>query len=357
MPAAQTRVTVQIVVPARNEQDSIGRCLESLAGQPGIAFEITVVDDGSSDGTRAVAESFPTVRVISATEPAPGESGKCNALIQGAAGATAKWILFTDADTFHYPGSLAAAVAEAETRGVDLLSYSPEQETVSWSERALMPVVFADLVRVYPSQRTNDPADPAAAANGQYLLVRRDVYQALGGHQAVANKILEDVELARLFKGSGHKIWFRHGAGRVRTRMYRDFHAIVEGWTKNLALLFRHPLGLAAWRGLEFSAIILSLVASVGLLLAKNYAAGLIVLTMCVLVYGLLLWRIRRACFPVTANLMSFFGLPLFSWLLLRSWRHSRRPGGVTWKGRTYTYSVTQRAPNSSIHDGSHVES
>ncbi|HEY6307191.1 MAG TPA: glycosyltransferase family 2 protein [Candidatus Angelobacter sp.] len=357
MPAGQTRVTVQIVVPARNEQDSIGRCLASLVGQQGIAFEITVVDDGSSDRTHVIAESFPGVRVIAATEPAPGDSGKCNALIQGVEGATAKWLLFTDADTFHYPGSLAAAVAEAETRGVDLLSYSPEQETVSWSERALMPVVFADLVRVYPSQRTNDPADPAAAANGQYLLLRRDVYQALGGHQAVASKILEDVELARLFKGSGHKIWFRHGAGRVQTRMYRDFHSMVEGWTKNLALLFRHPLGLAAWRGIEFSAIVLSLVVSAGLLLAKNYASGLGVLAAGVLIYGLLLWRIRRAHFPVAANLISFFGLPLFSWLLLRSWRHSRRRRGVTWKGRTYAYSVTQRASNSSIHNGSHVES
>ncbi len=357
MPDAQTAATVQVVVPARNEQDSIGCCLESLVAQQGIAFQITVVDDGSSDRTRAIAEAFLGVRVIRASEPAPGVSGKCNALIQGAEGATAKWLLFTDADTYHYPGSLAASVREAEERGVDLLSYSPEQETVSWGERALMPVVFAELARAYPTDRVNDPADPAVAANGQYILLRRDIYQGLGGHKAVATKILEDVELARLFKVSEHKIWFRRGVGLVRARMYRDFPSMVEGWTKNLALLFRRPLGLAALRAVEFSSILGLLVAAVVLLFMKNYPSGIGITVAGTLIYGPLVWRIRRAHFPVTANLVSFFGLPLFSWLLVRSWRRSQAGGAVTWKGRTYAYSVTERVSNSSIHQGSKVES
>ena len=357
MPIAQAAATVQVVVPARNEQDSIGRCLESLVAQQGIAFQITVVDDESSDRTRAIAESFLGVRVIGAAEPAPGVSGKCNALIQGAEGATAKWLLFTDADTFHYPGSLAASVGEAEERGVDLLSYSPEQETVSWGEQALMPVVFAELARAYPTDQVNDPADPAVAANGQYILVRRNVYQTLGGHRAVASKILEDVELTRLFKVSGHKIRFRRGTGLVRSRMYRDFRSMVEGWTKNLALLFHRPLWLATLRAIEFSVIVGCVAAAAVLLLAKNYAIGIGVTAIGALTYGSFLWRIRRAHFPTAANLMSFFGLVLFSWLSVRSWRGSRAGGAVTWKGRTYTYSVTQRVPNSSIDEGSKVES
>ena len=128
-----------MIVPARNEEDCIGRCLESLVAQQGISFQITVVDDGSTDRTRAIAESFPGCGCYAASEPAPGVMGKCNALITGAAGSTAKWLLFTDADTFHYPGSLAAAVKEAESRNVDLLSYSPEQETATWWELAVMP--------------------------------------------------------------------------------------------------------------------------------------------------------------------------------------------------------------------------
>ena len=102
-----------------------------------------MVDDGSTDSTRTIAQSFPKVRVLGAREPAPGVSWKCNALIEGSKGASAKWLLFTDADTVHHPGSLAAAVSEAETRKIDLLSYSPQQETGSWGEWALMPLVRA----------------------------------------------------------------------------------------------------------------------------------------------------------------------------------------------------------------------
>src|SRR5690348_2393044 len=94
---------VEVIIPARNEQECIGRCLQSLVGQQGIDFQVTVVDDGSSDRTHAVAESFAGVRVISSSEPAAGISGKCNALIAAAQGSQATWLLFTDADTFHYP--------------------------------------------------------------------------------------------------------------------------------------------------------------------------------------------------------------------------------------------------------------
>ena len=206
---AQPEATVHVIIPARNEEDCLGRCLGSLVGQQGISFHITVVDDGSTDRTHAIAESFPGVQVISAPEPASGVMGKCNALIAGTQGSTAAWLLFTDADTVHYPGSLAAAVGEAEERRVDLLSYSPEQEVASFAERALMPLIFADLVRTYPPEHVNDPRDPTVAANGQYILVRRTVYEGLGGHQCVSHKLLEDVELARAFKVSGHRIWFR----------------------------------------------------------------------------------------------------------------------------------------------------
>ena len=357
METAQTAPEVQVIIPARDEQESIGRCLESLVRQKGIGFAITVVDDGSSDQTRTVVQSFPGVRVISAAEPPPGVSGKCNALIQGVEDATAKWLLFTDADTFHYPGSLAAAVGEAEERGVDLLSYSPEQETASWGERALMPVVFADLVRVYPPARVNDPSDPTVAANGQYVLVRRGPYESLGGHRAVADKILEDVELARLFKASNHKIWFRQGTGLVRTRMYRDFRSMGEGWTKNLDLLFARPLRLAVLRALEFVTILVSGATAIFLMIRGHHPAAAGALAVGAMLYALFLGRIRRAHFPAAANLMSFFGLPLFVWLLIRSWRQSRVHGAVTWKGRTYVVSAPGRAARSSIGEGSKVES
>lgn len=348
MPLNPPAVTVQVIIPARNEEDCLGRCLDSLVHQQGISHEITVVDDGSTDATRAIAESFPEVQVISAGEPQNGLSGKCNALMRGAEDASAEWLLFTDADTFHYPGSLAAGVKEAENRGIDLLSYSPEQETSSWYERMLMPVVYAELTRTYPTEKINDPADPAVAANGQYILVRRSVYQSIGGHKSVAHKLLEDVELARLFKLSNHKIWFRFGEGRVRTRMYRSFAAMWEGWTKNLALLFRHPLLLAGLRGLEFLAIVSLAAGSVVLVAHKSAAFALGAACAAVLLWGMFLFRIRRAHFPWKANLLALFGLPLFSSLLIRSWLHSRVRGAVTWKGRKYSNIAPERVQKSS---------
>lgn len=340
---------VDVIVPARNEEDSIGRCLRSLVTQKGIRFRITVVDDGSTDRTREIAQSFSDVRVIRAVEPPPGVTGKCNALIQGARDATAPWLLFTDADTEHLPGSLAAALREAEERGVDLLSYSPEQEAVAWGERALMPVVFAELAGTYPPQSVNNPADPAAAANGQYILARRRVYEGLGGHGAIANNILEDVALARLFKVSGYRIWFRQGTGLVRTRMYRDFRSMCEGWTKNLALLFPDPILLALRRAAEFVGMTVLTIAGAVALLQGSRLWGVAALVASAVIYLLFLLRVRKAHFPWTANLVSFFGLSLFAGLLARSWMRSRA-GAVRWKGRTYyTHFVTQQAANSSI--------
>lgn len=339
---------LQVIIPARNEQDCIATCLRSLAGQQGIDFQITVVDDGSTDDTRRIAESFPGVRVIGAEQVIPGAIGKCNALICGARDARSEWLLFTDADTFHYAGSLAASVREAEGREVDLLSYSPEQDVASWSERALMPVVFAELARTYPPARVNDSAEPLAAANGQYILARRKAYEACNGHRAVAGKVLEDVELARLFKSRGHKIWFRHGAGLVKTRMYRSFAGMVEGWTKNLALLFQNTLRLAIIRLLEFTFIIAAAFIGVTLMGRHHPGFALLCLLLAFMFYLNFLARILSAHFSWRANLAALFGLPLFSFLLVRSYIQSNIRGAITWKGRIYTQSAPHPRADSS---------
>ena len=341
--------TVDVIIPARNEEDCLGRCLQSLVAQQGISFQITVVDDGSTDRTRAIAESFPGVRVLSAGELKPGMTGKVNALVTGAAGSFAEWLLFTDADTFHYPGSLAASVREAESRNVDLLSYSPEQETATWWELAVMPLVFADLAQTYSSERINDPADSSVAANGQYILVRREEYEALGGHGALPLNVLEDIELAKIFKVSDHRIWFRYGAGIVRTRMYRTFSAMWEGWSKGLAILFRRPLLLAAKRALDFIAIALLL--GIGLIMtARNhFESATVLFAITAFFYLIFLFRIMQAHFPWKANLMAFIGLPIYVSLLLRSNLHFNRRGELTWKGRTYSQSAPKAADDSSI--------
>ncbi len=237
---------VSIVIPARNEEASLGSCLESLVAQTGISFEIIVVNDHSTDCTREIAASFPAVRVIEAGPLPEGWTGKNNAVAEGVRASRAEWLLFTDADTVHLPGSLVRALSEAQESGAEMLSYSPEQIAVTFWERAILPVIFAELARQYPPARVSDPNSTAVAANGQYILVKRSAYDAVGGHAAVASSILEDVALARAIKASGRKIRFRYGNGSVRARMYRSFGQLREGWTKNLALLFPRRGWLAA---------------------------------------------------------------------------------------------------------------
>jgi len=353
-PEFTTRPKVQVIVPARNEEASLGRCLESLTTQQGIAFEITVVDDGSTDRTRAIAKSFPGVRMISATEPPQGISGKCNALIQGGEGATAEWLLFTDADTFHLPGSLAALVKKAEEVKADLFSISPEQETGSWIERAVQPVIFAELAFAFPPRRVSDPADPMVAANGQFVLVRREVYERLGGHRAVSSKILEDVELARVFKVSGYVVWFENSR-LVSTRMYRDFGSLVEGWTKNLALLFRHPLRIAILNFLLFAGFLYMAICT-ALGFVKGDSWSLIGLIGVVTFYAILTIRLSPR-FPMQINLGAVLGLPLVAWLFVRSWMHNRNGGTISWKGRKYSIPETPRPSGSSLIKRSKVKS
>ena len=129
-----------------------------------------------------------------------------------------------------------------------MLSYSPEQIVETLWEKTVMPVIFADLARRYRPSEVSNPQSAVAAANGQYILITREAYDAVGGHSAVATDLLEDVALARAVKRSGRKIFFRYGGDAVRTRMYRNFAQLREGWTKNLALLFPSPGFLAAWR-------------------------------------------------------------------------------------------------------------
>src|SRR5579864_1971419 len=210
--------SVSVVIPARDEEACLGACLRSLTTQTGIPYEILVVDDGSTDNTRTIAQSFASVRVI---EPGPlpeDWTGKNNAVTAGAHQAQGDWLLFTDADTVHRPGSLANALAEANQHKADLLSYSPEQEVRGFWERAVMPVIFAELARKYPPSRMSDPASKLAAANGQYLLMSRAVYDAVGGHAAVAGSLLEDVALAQKIKSAGYRISFRYGGDAVHAR-------------------------------------------------------------------------------------------------------------------------------------------
>jgi glycosyltransferase involved in cell wall biosynthesis len=342
---------VSVIVPARNEEACLGDCLESLVTQNGVGFEVIVVDDYSTDRTREIAESFAGVRVISPGALPAGWTGKNNAVIAGAGEARGGWLLFTDADTVHLPGSLARALEEAKREQADLLSYSPEQIAVTFWEMAVLPVVFAELARQYPPKKVSDPGSPVAAANGQFILIRREAYEAAGGHRSIADSLLEDVALAGAVKSSGRKIRFRYAADAVRTRMYRNFRQLREGWTKNLARLFPRPGWLAVkllfrWGlplGMLAYPLILMLLSS-----ASHFSfAAWFPRPTSPLFYGWfivvgfafnsLYGRLHKANFDLAMEFLgAWFGYPMFAYLLLRSkFAHAKR--NVEWKGRKYS--------------------
>jgi cellulose synthase/poly-beta-1,6-N-acetylglucosamine synthase-like glycosyltransferase len=333
MVTAAPQLDVSVIVPARNEETNLAACVRSLTDQPGPSYEVIVVDDHSTDQTRKIAESLP-VTLIAADDLPEGWSGKCNAVWSGAKIAKGKWLLFTDADTRHTRNSIESGLREAESVGAAMLSYSPKQEVHSLAGRALMPVIFAELATTYRPKDVSDPNSSAAAANGQYLLIRRDAYDAVGGHAAVATAILEDVELARLVKQTGYKLQFRL-SDVVSTRMYRSFPEMWEGWTKNLALLFDRPRMLALKRLLEFLLIVSALGGIVIAAHGRDRIGAAISTSIALVLGGFLTRRIRRAHFDWLSNVLSLFGLPVFALLLWNSYI-SHQKGSVRWKGRLY---------------------
>jgi glycosyltransferase involved in cell wall biosynthesis len=329
---------VSVIVPARNEEACLAACLQSLLAQIGVTFEIIVVDDHSTDRTRDIASSFSSekIRVIEAGPLPAGSTGKNNAVTAGSKIARGDWLLFTDADTIHLPGSLARSLEEAKRHQAAMLSYSPEQVVDSFWEKSVMPVIFAELASSFRPSQVSDPKSPAAAANGQYILITREAYDAVGGHAAIAASLLEDVALARAVKRSGRKIFFRYGGDAVRTRMYRTFAQLREGWTKNLALLFPSPVRLAVLRSLEFVLIVATFAITVASILRGHERPALVAGILAILLYAVFLTRIRRAHFSWDADILALFGLPLFSYLLLRSAK-AHAQGSVPWKGRKYS--------------------
>lgn len=338
-----TPLRLSVMVPARNEAASIRDSLASLVRQSeegfllGHDWELMVVDDASSDATRQIADEFVGVTVMEAPPLAEGWTGKTNALWFAAQQARGKWLLFTDADTVHEAGDLQRAMHEAERYKVALLSYSPRQLVRGVWQRALMALIFADLAQAYPPRLVNLSDSRVAAANGQFILVRRDVYQRVGGHKAVRGSLIEDMDLARHTKQLGEALRLRSAPDALSARTPKSLGEMCAGWRKNLALLFPDALSRGLWKLIQAALLF-------GLPLLAIWLYLTLARVPVIWAVGLWwAWRVRvhyantaKAHFPVADVLLSPLALALYGWLLLDSWRRKHLRRKIAWKGREY---------------------
>jgi chlorobactene glucosyltransferase len=250
-PAANPPGLVSIFVPAKDEEKTIERCLRSLLQQESVKFELFAVDDRSTDRTpelvQKMADQDQRLKLIQIKELPPGWTGKCNALQQAQAHGKGDWLLFVDADTIHHPRCIATALEYATKNNVDLLSLLPALEAASFWEGVVQPFAASCLIVLYPLARVNDPTDKDHAfANGQFILIRRSAYDAIGGHESVRDKFLEDVNMARQIRNTGLSLNVAVAPELFATRMYASLASIIKGWSRILYSGLDHRLSRLA---------------------------------------------------------------------------------------------------------------
>ena len=343
---------VSVLVPARNEALRITPCASSLAGQCYPNYEVLVLDDHSEDGTGDVLRKLgysddpaAKLRILTGQSLPPGWTGKGWACHQLAAAAKGEYLLFLDADTEHRPQMLASAVAMARETRADLLSAWPRLLAWTWSEKVVLPMLHVAFV-YYPHalweriqgnpERLRNMAPETrriyGAANGQFILFRREAYEKIGGHAGCRSHMVEDLALGRATAREGLRLVNCDGSSISQVRMYSRFSEVWEGFTKNIRAAFENALGLYfVTGGVLCAAFLLPFV----FVWFTEGLARWLVLGQIAVIYAI---RIRLTIRFGTSWLGCFlhpFGQALTTAIALNSWRCSAGKG-VTWKGRRY---------------------
>ncbi len=348
---------ISVIVPARNEARNIRRCLNALLAQTYPALEVIVVDDRSTDDTPAILDEIqrsyssahpprpaPRLQIIRGEEIPPGWAGKPHALVQGAGAAQGEWLCFIDADTFASPDLVRAAYLTARECGTDMFSILTDQELGSFWEKVVLPIVFTALSVGFPARRVNDPRTPDAIANGQFILIRRPVYEAVGGHGSVKDRIDEDKGLAEVVKGAGYRLLLADGRQVARTRMYTGLAEMWEGWTKNIFVGMRGRMGLLLFGAILglLGAFLLPvwLFGSLAWYVATGEATPAVMTVEAVILWYFLIWSRIQAARAFHIHPAYAFTLPLaalvFTAMMVASAFKVLSGKGVRWRGRVY---------------------
>ncbi len=329
---------VAVLVPARNEEEVIGRCVASLLGQDYPDFRVLVLDDQSADGTLKVLKGLAgdrRLRVLRGLPPPPGWVGKCWACHQlaTAAPASAGVLVFADADTWHERDMLRGLVCALEAERADLVSVIPEQVMVTLGEKLTVPLMGWSLFTHFPLAPARAGLPRLAVEVGQVLAVRRAAYWDAGGHAAVADRVAEDVALARRLARLGRRHLVVNGAGRARCRMYTSFGGALAGFGKNLFAFFDYnlPLYLFVWGWLGLALVGPWVMVTWGLLSGSGPPVlALAGIGLGAASWALYAWRLRAPA--VVVGLYPIIGLVAVLLALFSLGQHCL--GRASWKGR-----------------------
>jgi chlorobactene glucosyltransferase len=347
---------ISVCIPARNEARNIGCCVGAVLAQDYPNFEVIVLDDRSTDATpeilRGYATQDDTLRVLHGAELPAGWAGKPHALHQAAAagGERSEWLCFIDADTFLAPGTLSATHAKAVETRADMLTLMTFQILGSFWEKAVMPLVMTALSVGFSPRKVNDPSTRDAIANGQFIFIKRSVYDAIGGHERVRDQIVEDKAISEQVKWNGHRLVVADGMKLVHTRMYTSLPEMWEGWTKNIYLgLSDHPglllLGAFGATLAVIAALFLPAWPLLGLGWGLNGGgwAALAVMAEAALLWGYLLTVRAKVAHKMGISrwwaVTTPLGAGVFAAMMLTSAWKVLSGQGVTWKGRVYSNS------------------
>jgi len=342
---------ISICIPARNEETNIRKCVESALAQDYPNFEVIVLDDRSTDSTpdqlKGLASRDSRLLPISGSNLPDGWAGKPYALHQASAAARGEWLCFVDADTFLSRRAISSCHAKAIETKADLFTVMTEQVLGTFWEKVVMPLVLTALSVGYSPRKVNDPSRRDAIANGQFIMIKRSVYDAIGGHERVKDQIVEDKALSEQVKWSGYRLVVADGSQVVRTRMYTSLAAMWEGWTKNIYLGLRDSpamLLLGAF-GAALALIAALFLPAWPVLGAMWYIDGGGWMAIAVIGKSLIVWFALIRARAQVARKMGIspwyafttpLGAGVFAAMMLVSAWKVISGRGVTWRGRTY---------------------
>ena len=353
---------ISVCIPARNEETNIRRCVEAALRQDYPNLEVIVLDDRSTDFTSKILHDLTmesasslsiakgrahSLHIVSGSDLPEGWAGKPHALYQASSVARGQWLCFVDADTFLAPNALSSVFAKAVETEADLFTVMTRQILGSFWERTVMPLVMTALTVGFSPRKINDPKRRDAVANGQFIFIKRSIYDLIGGHERIKDQIVEDKALSENVKWNGHRLVVADGMQVVSTRMYTSLAAMWEGWTKNIYLGLRDHLSMLLLGAFGATlALIAALFLPVWPILGLTWYANdggwmaLAVVAEALLVWGYLIYIRSVVAREMGISRWYAFTTPLgaavFAAMMLTSAWKVISGQGVTWRGRKY---------------------